>query len=128
MVHGLCSGESELCISFEIHGLGVWEENGEAENPSCLRSSEEFPQSVMIWEPSRRLVLVRRVLSSPESTQQSTRTFESTSSLLLLTSFMERLISFSSRTWALPTLPKVPIPGLMTIGSLCLIGQQTCLT
>ncbi len=34
---------------------------------------------------------------------------------LLLTSFMETLISFSSRTWHLPTLPKVPKAGSMTM-------------
>ncbi len=34
---------------------------------------------------------------------------------LLLTSFMEMLISFSSRTWHLPTLPKVPKAGSMTM-------------
>ncbi len=43
-------------------------------------------------------------------------------------SFMEMLISFSSRTWHLPTLPKVPKAGSMTIVLLCLIGQQTRLT
>ncbi len=48
--------------------------------------------------------------------------------LLLLTSFMEMLISFSSRTWHLPTLPKVPKAGSMTMVLLCLIGQQTRLT
>ncbi len=47
---------------------------------------------------------------------------------LLLTSFMEMMISFSSRTWHLPTLPKVPKAGSMTMVLLCLIGQQTCLT
>ncbi len=47
---------------------------------------------------------------------------------LLLTSFMEMLISFSSRTWHLPTLPKVPKAGSMTMVLLCLIGQQTRLT
>ena len=36
---------------------------------------------------------------------------------------MERLIPFSSRTWHLPTPPKVPTPGLMTIGLLCLASQ-----
>ena len=34
-------------------------------------------------------------------------------------------IWFYSRTWHLPTMPKVQIPGLMTIGLLCLMGQQT---
>ncbi len=41
---------------------------------------------------------------------------------------MEMLISFSSRTWHLPTLPKVPKAGSMTMVLLCLIGQQTHLT
>ncbi len=50
------------------------------------------------------------------------------SCFLLLTSFMEMLISFSSRTWHLPTLPKVPKAGSMTMVLLCLIGQQTRLT
>ncbi len=40
---------------------------------------------------------------------------KSTSCFLLLTSFMEKLISFSSRTWHLPTLPKVPKAGSMTM-------------
>ncbi len=47
---------------------------------------------------------------------------------LLLTSFMEMLISFSSRTWHLPTLPKVPKADSMTMVLLCLIDQQTRLT
>ncbi len=47
------------------------------------------------------------------------------SCFLLLTSIMEMLISFSSRTWHLPTLPKVPKAGSMTMVLLCLIGQQT---
>ncbi len=40
----------------------------------------------------------------------------------------EMLISFSSRTWHLPTLPKVPKAGSMAMVLLCLIGQQTRLT
>ncbi len=38
---------------------------------------------------------------------------------------MEMQISFSSRTWYLPTLTKVPKAGSMTMVLLCLIGQQT---
>ncbi len=78
--------------------------------------------------PCHLLVLVHFVFWSPQSTQPSTRKFESTSCFLLLTSFMEMLISFSSRTWHLPTLPKVPKAGSMTMVLLCLIGQQTRLT
>ncbi len=60
------------------------------------------------------LVLVHCVFWSPQSMQTSTRKFWSTSCFLLLTSFMEMLISFSSWTWHLPTLPKVPKAGSMT--------------
>ncbi len=41
---------------------------------------------------------------------------------------LEMLTSFSSRTWHLPTLPKVPKAGSMSMVLLCLIGQQTRLT
>ncbi len=75
--------------------------------------------------PCHLLVLVHFVFWSPQST---TRTFQSTSCCLLLTSFMEMLISFSSRTWHMPTLPKVPKAGPVTMMLLCLIGQQTRLT
>ncbi len=78
--------------------------------------------------PCHLLVLVHCIFWSPQSTQPSTWKFWSTSCFLLLTSFMEMLISFSSRTWHLPTLPKVPKAGSMTMVLLCLIGQQTRLT
>ncbi len=78
--------------------------------------------------PCHLLVLVHCVFWSPQSTQPSTRKCYSTSCFLLLTSFMEMLSSFSSRTWHLPTLPKVPKAGSMTMVLLCLIGQQTRLT
>ncbi len=74
------------------------------------------------------LVLVHCVFWSPQSTQLSARKFWSTSCFLLLTSFMEMLISLSSRTWHLPILPKVPKAGSITMVLLCLIGQQTRLT
>ncbi len=51
------------------------------------------------------------VFWSPESTQPSPRKCLSISCFLLLTSFLEMLISFSSRTWHLSTLPKVPKAG-----------------
>ncbi len=41
---------------------------------------------------------------------------------------MEMMILFSIRTWHLPTLPKVPKAGSMTMLLLCLIGQHTRLT
>ncbi len=45
----LFSDESTFCISFGNQGLRVWRKSGEAQNPSCLKSSVRFPQSVMIW-------------------------------------------------------------------------------
>ena len=45
----LFSDESKCCISFGNQGPRVWRKSGEAHNPSCLKSSVKFPQSVMIW-------------------------------------------------------------------------------
>ncbi len=52
------------------------------------------------------LVLVHCVYWKPTSLHPFTKKFWSTSCFLLLTSFLKILISFSSRTWHLPTLPK----------------------
>ncbi len=57
------------------------------------------------------LVLVHCVFWKPTSLHPFTKTFWSTSCFLLLTSFLKMLISFSSRIWHLPTLPKVPKVG-----------------
>ncbi len=54
--------------------------------------------------------------------------FRALQCFLLLTIFMEMQISFSNRTWHLHTVPKLPVPGLRTMVSLFLIGQQTRLT
>ncbi len=72
--------------------------------------------------PRHLLVLVHCVFWSSQSIQPSTRKFWSFSCFLLLTSFMEMLISFSNRIWHLPTLPKVPKAGSMTMVLLCLIS------
>ncbi len=52
------------------------------------------------------LVLVHCIFWKPTSLHPFTNTFWSTSCFLLLTSFLKMLISFSSRIWHLPTLPK----------------------
>ncbi len=57
------------------------------------------------------LVLVHCVFWKPTSLHLFTNTFWSTSCFLLLTSFLKMLISFSSRIWHLPTLPKAPKVG-----------------
>ncbi len=54
------------------------------------------------------LVLVHCVFWKPTSLHPFTKTFWSTSCFHLLTSFWKILISFSSRIWHLPTLPKAP--------------------
>ncbi len=45
----LFSDESKFCISFGNQGPRVWRKGGEAHSPSCLKSSDKFPQSVIIW-------------------------------------------------------------------------------
>ncbi len=57
------------------------------------------------------LVLVHCVFWKPTSLHPFTKKFWNTSCFLLLTSFLKMLISFSSRIWPLPTLPKVPKVG-----------------
>ncbi len=57
------------------------------------------------------LVFVHLVFWKPTSLHPFTNEFWSTSCFLLLTSFLKMLISFSSRIWLLPTLPKAPEVG-----------------
>ncbi len=57
------------------------------------------------------LVLVHCVFWKPTSLHPFTKRFWSTSCFFLLTSFLKMLISFSSRIWHLPTLPKAPKVG-----------------
>ncbi len=71
------------------------------------------------------LVLVHCVFWEPTSLCPFKNKFWSTSCFFLLTSFLKILISFSSRIWHLPTLPKAPKVGYMTMVSVCLTGQQT---
>ncbi len=78
--------------------------------------------------PCHLLVLVHCVFWVHSQRSHLPGIFRALPCFLLLTSFMEMLISFSSRTWHLPTLPKVPKAGSMTMVLLCLIGQQTRLT
>ncbi len=54
------------------------------------------------------LVSVHCVFWKPTSLHPFTKKFWSTSCFFLLTSFLKMLISFSSRIWHLPTLPKAP--------------------
>ncbi len=108
----LFSDESKFCISFGNRGPRVWRKGGEAHNPSCLKSSVKFPQSVILFGVQcHLLVLVHYVFWKPTSLHLFTKTFWSTSCFFLLASFLKMLISFSSRIWHLPTLPKAPKVG-----------------
>ncbi len=108
VVQSPLSDESKFCISFGNQGPRVWRKGGEAQSPSCLESSAKFPQSVMIWVQCHLLVLVHWVFWKPTSLHPVNQYIWSTSCFLLLTSFLKMLISFSSRTWHLPTPPKAP--------------------
>ncbi len=109
-------------------GPRVWRKSGETQNPCCLKSRVKFPHSVMIWAAMSSagvgpLCFLKSTVNA-DIYQEMLEHF----SFLLLTSFMEMLISFSSRTWHLSTLPKVTKAVSMNMVLLCLIGQQTRLT
>ncbi len=106
----LFSDESKFCFSFGESR--VWMKGWEAHRSSCLKSSVKFPQSVMIWVAmSSAGVGPFFFFWKPTSLHPFTNTFWRTSCFLLLTSFLKMLISFSSRIWHLPTLPKAPKAG-----------------
>ncbi len=68
----LFSDEGKLCISF---GPRVWRKRGETQNPCFLKSSVKFHSLWWFELPCHLLELVYCVLSSPKSTQPSTRNF-----------------------------------------------------
>ncbi len=121
----LFSDESKFCISFGNQGPRVWRKSGEAQNPCCLKSSVKFPQSVMIWAAMSSAGV--GPLCFLKSTVNAA-IYQEILEHFMIPSADKMLISFSSRTWHLPTLPKVPKAGSMTMVLLCLIGQQTSLT
>ncbi len=63
------------------------------------------------WVQYHLLLLVHCVFWKPTSLHPFTKQLWSTSCFLRLTSFLKLLISFSSRIWHLPTLPKAPKVG-----------------
>ncbi len=94
----LFSDKSKFCISFGNQGL---ESGGRVERHRIQAAWSPVWSFWSQWwfgVPWRLLVLVYCVLSSPKSMQPSARRFSSTLCVHLLTSFMEMLISFSSRT------------------------------
>ncbi len=86
------SDESKFCISFGNQGPRVWRKGGEANSPSCLKSSVKFPQSVMIWGAMSSAGVGPLCFLKTTSLHPFTKTFWSTSCFLLLTSFLKMLI------------------------------------
>ncbi len=106
----LFSDESKFCISFVNQGPRVWRKGGEAHRPSCLKSSVKFLQSVMIWAAMSSagvgpLCFLKTNVTAP--------VYQEIMEHYMLPSADQQkiLISFSSRIWHLPTLPKAPKVG-----------------
>ncbi len=102
----LFSDESKFCISFGNQGPRVWRKSGEAQNPCCLKSSVKFPQSVMIWAAMSSAGV--GPLCFLKSTVNAAIYQEILEHFMLPSAdkLYEMLISFSSRTWHLPTTAK----------------------
>ncbi len=105
----LFSDESKFCISF-----GNLESGGRVEKLIAQVAWSPVLSFHSLWwlgVQCHLLVLVHCVFWKPTSLHPFTKKFWSTSCFLLLTSFLKMLISFSSRIWHLPTLPKAPKVG-----------------
>ncbi len=102
--------------------------SGEAHNPCCLKSSVKFPQSVMIWAAMSSAgvgpLCFLKCTVNADIYQKILVHFMSPSADKL---YRDADFIFQ-QDWHVPTLPKVPKAGSMTMVLLCLIGQQTRLT
>ena len=109
-------------FSLSVHAISprFWRKNGDVQNPSCWNSVWSF--NSRFGEPCKILVLVHCLIKSRVNTLHLPGRFR-----VLHAPFcwqaLWRCWSFSRRTWHLPTLAKVPILCLMTIGLLCLIAN-----
>ncbi len=124
----LFSDKSKFCISFGNQVPKVWRKSGEAQNPCCLKSRVKFPQSVMIWAAMSSAGVGPLCFLKSSQRSQLPGNFRALHASSCWQALKNMLISFSSRTWHLPTLPKIQKAGSMTMVLLCLIGQQTRLT
>ncbi len=109
----LFSDENKFCISF---GNKVLESGGRVEKlVAQVAWSPVLSFHSLWWSGVQCHLLVlfcaNCVFWKPTSLHPFTNKFWSTSCFLLLTSFLKMLISFSSRIWHLPTLPKAPKVG-----------------
>ncbi len=107
----LFSDESKFCISFGNQGPRVWRKGGEAHSPSCMKSSVKFPQSVMIWGAMSSAGVGPLCFLKTNVTAPVPINFGALHASFCWPAFLKMLISFSSRIWHLPTLPKAPKAG-----------------
>ncbi len=117
------SDESKFCISFGNQGPRVWRKRGEAQNPRCLRSSVKFPQSVMVWGAmSSTGVGPLCFLRSKVNTAVYQEVLEH-----FMLPAADQLYGDADFIFQ-QDLAQPVVPGLRTMVSLFLIGQQTRLT
>ncbi len=116
--------ESKFSISFGNQDPRVWRKSGEAQNPCCLKSSVKFPQSVMIWAAMSSAGV--GPLCFLKSTVNAAIYQEILEHFMLPSA--DKLYGDADFIFQqdlhLPTLPKVPKAGSMTMVLLCLIGQK----
>ncbi len=125
----LFSDKSKFCFSFGNQGPRVWRKSGEAQNPSCLKSSVKFLKSVMIWGPVTSagvgpLCFIKSKVNAAVY-QEILEHFmlPSADKLYGDTDFL-----FQQDFSTCPQYPKPLASALLTMILLCLIGQPTCLT
>ncbi len=121
----LFSDESTFCISFGNQGPRVWRKSGEGQNPCCLKSSVKFPQSVMIWAAMSSAGI--GPLCFLKSTVNAAIYQDILENFMLPAA--DKLYGDADfilqQDVHLPTVPKAPKAGSMTMVLLGLIGQQT---
>ncbi len=99
---------SKFFITFGNQGPRVWRKGGEAHSPSCLKSSVKFPQSVMIWGAMSSAGVGPLCFLKTNVTATVYQEILEHFMLSTADQHLKMLISFSSRIWHLPTLPKTP--------------------
>ncbi len=107
----LFSDESKFCISFGSQGPRVWRKGEKLIAQVAWSPVLSFHSLWWFGVKCHLLELVHCVFWKPTSLHPFTNKLWSTSCFLLLTSFLKMLLSFSSRIWHLPTLPKAPKVG-----------------
>ncbi len=107
----LFSDESKFCISFENQGPRVWRRVEKLIAQVAWSPVWSFHSLWWFGVQCHLLMMDPLCFLKTNITAPSYQEILEHFMLLLLTSFLKMLISFSSRTWHLPTLPKAPKVG-----------------